>query len=83
MTENQSDGTSQFPIFIFTIQTFREIEMIKYRTLILLGLDAGASLQEILSGAQQFLWEESNPTTSFTQNPFLDQQGLGQVMRRI
>jgi hypothetical protein len=55
MTENQSDGTSQFPIFIFTIQTFREIEMIKYRTLILLGLDAGASLQEILSGAQQFL----------------------------
>jgi hypothetical protein len=26
MTENQSDGTSQFPIFIFTIQTFREIE---------------------------------------------------------
>lgn len=34
--------------------------MIKYQTLILLGLDAGAVgllLQEILSGAQQFLWD--------------------------
>jgi hypothetical protein len=53
MTESQSNGTSQFPMFV--IQTLRQFSSLNNQKLIVLGFDAGTLLQKILPGGQQFL----------------------------